>query len=296
MTKIFSKSPKSKAYKSKAIKVWTKEEIDLYDRHRSIPGWFQDRLGKARIVVIGAGGLGGEVVEGLLRKGIREVHVFDPDFVDPTNLPRQKFYKRDLYKNKALRLARNLVKEATGKSMIVGYPFAIQEKQDIRDRINESFEAAIVLVDNEATREFCSRSFTIPTIFSAVGMEAERFYVMVQEPGGPCYRCAVPKPDVAPGRHHCNAASSIDAAKAIGGFVLYALDSILMNRARRWNYREANFSGGVPFDKTLRIESNPDCWLCGMLKGMCLPRESMFQDELAVREWDKEHKSGGIVI
>src|SRR5262245_4146488 len=63
-----------------------------YDRQRVLPGWGADaqrRLADARVVVLGAGGLGSFVVPALVAAGVGTVVVVDDDEVDATNLHRQ---------------------------------------------------------------------------------------------------------------------------------------------------------------------------------------------------------------
>jgi hypothetical protein len=163
-----------------------------------------------------------------------------------------------LYKNKALRLAKNIAKEATGDSLIVGYPYRIQE--GVRMGIVPDCDVAAVLVDNEDTRVFCSEFFDVPVIFAAVGIDADRCYTMVQEPGAACYRCAIPELEGI-NEYRCYLPSCIDVNKIVGGLVLYAVDSLFMDRARKWNYMEINL-GGFPPNRTQFIEKNPNCPLC----------------------------------
>lgn len=67
-------------------------------------------LQKSRVAVIGAGGLGGHVIEGLCRLGIGALHIFDPDSFDETNLNRQAFSRQDtLGKSKVM-----VIKECCG--------------------------------------------------------------------------------------------------------------------------------------------------------------------------------------
>ncbi|MFC1893599.1 ThiF family adenylyltransferase [Chloroflexota bacterium] len=57
--------------------------------------------------LIGAGGLGSPVALWLVRKGLGTLTIYDGDTVDLSNLHRQLFYKEDLYKRKAIQLAKN---------------------------------------------------------------------------------------------------------------------------------------------------------------------------------------------
>src|SRR4030095_2256871 len=89
----------------------TKQLPGVEDRQQKLKGFNQEALANARVILIGAGGLGGEIGEALVRKGVGTIVLFDHDLVEPSNLNRQRFYKNDLGKPKAHRLARNLAKE-----------------------------------------------------------------------------------------------------------------------------------------------------------------------------------------
>ena len=63
-------------------------EEGRYDRQELISWWDQDRLRAARILVVGAGALGNEVVKNLLLIGIGHIDVIDLDIVERSNLAR----------------------------------------------------------------------------------------------------------------------------------------------------------------------------------------------------------------
>lgn len=64
------------------------EEQARYARHTLIPGWDQDRLGAAGVVVVGVGALGNVVTQTLALTGIGRLLLCDPDLVEPSNLSR----------------------------------------------------------------------------------------------------------------------------------------------------------------------------------------------------------------
>jgi hypothetical protein len=121
-------------------------------------------------------------------------------------------------------------------------------------------------VDNSEARVAVSqfyRRLATPVIFIAVDMLAECGHVFVQE-GNPvtaCFGCAFPK-SLAPRNAPCFVPASKDILKAIAGFALYAIDSVLMDRKRNWNYRLIHLAGFAP-DIMLNIERNSECPLCG---------------------------------
>jgi molybdopterin/thiamine biosynthesis adenylyltransferase len=232
------------------------------DRQESLAGFNQQALSEARIIKIGAGGLGGEIGEGLVRKGIGSLVILDHDVVEPTNLNRQRFYSQDLYKNKAHRLAGNLAREGFSRTTIQGYDLEFQEA--IEEGIDLLGSVAIVGVDNNPGRVAASRFYRekgIPVIFTAVSRTANNGYVFVQEPGKACFGCLFPN-SVNDETYPCPGIPAVkDILKVVAGIVIYAVDTLLMNRLRFWNYKDVFLDGSVP-GSDRNIMKREDCPLC----------------------------------
>ena len=74
---------------------WTKEELDRYHRQMILPQVGpegQERLKRASVVVVGAGGLGVPVLQYLVAAGVGRVGVVEMDRVEVSNLHRQVLY------------------------------------------------------------------------------------------------------------------------------------------------------------------------------------------------------------
>src|SRR5271154_2731621 len=97
------------------------------DRQRKIPGFDQTVFSESSVLCIGAGGIISQIAPTLVRKGIGKITVLDDDFVEPSNLNRQRFYIKDVGENKALALARNLQPECIAATEIRGYAFRLEE-------------------------------------------------------------------------------------------------------------------------------------------------------------------------
>src|SRR5438445_7753326 len=91
------------------------------DRHQSIPGFDQKRFSSSTVCCIGAGGLISHIAPTLVRKGIGRISFLDRDIVEPSNLNRQRFYPKDIGKNKAVALTLNLQRECTTETTLIGY-------------------------------------------------------------------------------------------------------------------------------------------------------------------------------
>lgn len=233
------------------------------DRQERVPFFDQSALSCARGVMIGAGGIGSEICEGLVRKGVGSLIVLDDDVVDPSNLNRQFFFKRDLFKPKAHRLVRNLACHGSCGTQLKGYALSFQDALALSIDLTADF--LVCGVDNNPTRidvcRYCLEA-RIPVVFIAVDYEAENGYVFVQEPGSACFACAFPK-SLQGHKAPCRTPAVKDILKVVAGIALYAIDSLLMGRKRGWNYRNIHLAGFAP-SNVLPIERRPDCPVCGL--------------------------------
>ena len=82
-------------------------DADRHDRQKRVSGWNQDAVGEARVLVVGAGALGNEVVKNLLQLGVVKITLVDYDEIVPANLNRCVFFSEaDVGKKKAEVVAR----------------------------------------------------------------------------------------------------------------------------------------------------------------------------------------------
>jgi adenylyltransferase/sulfurtransferase len=230
-------------------------------RQELLAGFDQAALQHATVILIGAGGIGSEIGEGLVRKGIGRLRIFDHDTIELTNLNRQMFFKNDVHKNKGKRLAVNLAAHATCETVLEGYDFSFQDALAIGLDMRASL--AVCGVDNGKTRIEVSNHFRklgVPVVFIAVDYVAESGYVFVQEPGKSCFGCLFPK-SLYGRKAPCFTPAVKDILKVVAGLTLYAVDSLLMERKRNWNYRRVHLAGFMPDDLQM-IKKNSDCPLC----------------------------------
>lgn len=213
------------------------------DRQKQIPGFDQEMFSKSSILCIGAGGIISQIAPTLVRKGIGRITLLDDDIVEPSNLNRQRFYIKDIGEHKAIALARNLQRESIAATEILG--FALRLEDAIASGIDLSCDVAICGVDNNTARVLACRYFrskNIPVIFAAVSRDADHGYVFVQQADGPCIACLFPD-IVDDDRYPCPGTPAIaDILQAVGALSVYAVDTLLLTRPCRWNYRRVCLS------------------------------------------------------
>lgn len=250
-------------------------EPSATDRQERIPGFDQARFSALSVLLVGAGGLNGEVAEGLLRKGVGSLKIFDPDRVELSNLNRQRFFAKDLGENKAIALARNLKPEATGRTWLIAQPVTLQDA--VNGAADTRCDVAVCGVDNNRTRAYASQFFRlhgVAVIILGVSRDGAHGYVFVQETNvttagkagtsmqaAACFGCAFPDA-VENLRDPCpNTPAIKDILKVVAGVALYAVDSLFMSRPRFWNYRQIFLDGSMP-DRSVRVERREGCLLC----------------------------------
>ncbi len=235
------------------------------DRQERVPGFDQERARRTSILSVGAGGLAAEQLPGLARKGYGRVTITDMDFVSPSNLPRQFFYRDDLYQGKGTALAQNLERECLLETKLIGLNLHYQDAKLVLE--TPEISIGICNVDNNETRVDFARDMLkagIPAIFCGVSNDANSGYVFVQEsrPGTPCFGCAFPN-KLNDKHHPCpNTPACRDILKVVGGYVMYAVDSLVMNRKRYWNLQLLYLDGSLPSTgRTAGVRE--DCPICG---------------------------------
>jgi len=212
-------------------------------------------------VCIGAGGLISQIAPTLARKGIGALTILDDDVVEASNLNRQRFYSKDLGHNKAWALAENLSPECIHSTVLTAYPLLLEEAID--NGVDLRCDVAICGVDNNPARIEAStyfRRLRTPVIFTAVSADADHGYVFVQEATGACFGCLFPDA-IDSQTYACPATPAIaDILQAVGALTVYAVDTCLMGRPRKWNYRRIYLSDGE-WDTATAIQKRTDCLL-----------------------------------
>ena len=261
---IKSRTPKRHVlYRTKHLQPRTKDERAVSAPQQKLTGYDQEARARAKVILIGGGGLGGESGEAEVRKGIGTLVIFDHDMVELSNLNRQFFFEEDLGNPKAHALAANLSKHGFLGSVIEGYALCFEDALALGIAVTGT--VAIVAVDNSPCRIAASvyyREQAVPCIFCAVSEDASHGYVFVQEPGKACFGCLFPD-EVNDGTYPCPGTPAVkDILKVMGGIVSYALDTLIMKRLRCWQYMEIFLDGSVSH-RTGTIARRLDCQLCG---------------------------------
>lgn len=248
--------------------IMSKEEKQRYARHISlsqigIEG--QKKLKDAKVLIIGAGGLGSPAALYLAAAGIGTIGIVDDDKVEISNLQRQIIHdNRSVGKNKAL-CAQSKMKELNDSIDVISYPHRMTP-DNIIEMISR-YDFIIDGTDNFETKFLINDACVIAKKpFCYGGILRFEGQLMTYVPGqGPCYRCIfeeIPKQGDIP---NCSQAGVIGAVAGVIGS-LQALEAVkyILNIGELLTGRMLIFDGlSMESRKISFLHSMPECRVCG---------------------------------
>jgi len=245
----------------------TPEEIRRYSRHLIIPDVAMDgqkRLKNAKVLAVGAGGLGSPALMYLAAAGVGTLGIIDFDVVDESNLQRQVIHgQSDVGRSKA-ESARDSVKEINPLVTVNLH----QERLDSSNamRIFADYDLIVDGTDNFATRYLVNDACVLlgkPYVWGSIYRFDGQASVFWAE-HGPCYRCLYPEPPP-PGMVPscaeggvlgvlCASIGSIQVNEAIK--VLTGIGDPLVGRLMIYDALEMTY-------RAVKVRKDPECPLCG---------------------------------
>jgi adenylyltransferase/sulfurtransferase len=172
-------------------------ELVRYSRHLilpdvGVPG--QEKLKAARVLLIGAGGLGSPAALYLAAAGVGTLGLVDFDNVDVTNLQRQILHgTKDVGRPKLLS-ARERIADVNPHVRLETYETALTSKNALD--ILSGYDIVVDGTDNFATRYLVNDACVLlgkPNVYGSI-FRFEGQASVFALPGGPCYRCLFPEP------------------------------------------------------------------------------------------------------
>ncbi len=171
------------------------DDDDRYARMRLIAWWDQARLAAAKIMVVGAGALGNEVLKNLSLLGIGTVHVVDFDRVQPSNLTRSVLFRQQHTGRNKATVAIEMAAELNPDCRLTAYDADIIA--DIGLGLIREMDVVIGCLDNREARlwlnRLCFKSNT-PWIDGGI-QEINGVAKVFRPPAGPCYECTMTEND-----------------------------------------------------------------------------------------------------
>ncbi|HEU5429903.1 MAG TPA: adenylyltransferase/sulfurtransferase MoeZ [Actinocrinis sp.] len=245
----------------------TVDEVRRYSRHLIIPEVAMDgqkRLKNARVLCVGAGGLGSPALMYLAAAGVGTLGIVEFDTVDESNLQRQIIHgQSDIGRSKA-ESARDSVREINPYVNVV-----LHEERLDSENVMEIFAQYDLIVDgtdNFATRYLVNDACVLlnkPYVWGSIYRFDGQASVFWSE-YGPCYRCLYPEPPP-PGMVPscaeggvlgvlCGSIGGIQVTEAIK--VLTGVGEPLVGRLMIYDALEMTY-------RSVKVRKDPECAVCG---------------------------------
>lgn len=171
------------------------DEDDRYSRLRLIGWWDQEKLAAAKILVVGAGALGNEVLKNMALVGIGQIHVIDFDEIQHSNLSRSVLFRaEDAGKSKS-EVAAEFALRLNPDCQL--YPINGDVMIDIGLGFVREMDVVICCVDNREARLWINRMcWKVGTPWIDGGIQEINGVTKVfTPPDGPCYECGMTERD-----------------------------------------------------------------------------------------------------
>jgi adenylyltransferase/sulfurtransferase len=238
-----------------------------YSRHTVMPEMGEDgqlKLLDAKVLLIGAGGLGSPAAIYLAAAGVGTIGLVDFDVVDASNLQRQIIHNLDQLDVPKVESARQAIAKLNPDVKVIGHKVQLTSQNALD--ILRDYDLVINGSDNFPTRYLVNDACVLlgkPLIDASIFRFDGQVTVYDTANGGPCYRCLYPEPPPPGEVPSCaeggvlgvlpGIVGSLQAVEAIK--LILGLGTSLNGRALQYDALESEFH-------EFRVRKNPHCPVC----------------------------------
>jgi molybdopterin/thiamine biosynthesis adenylyltransferase/rhodanese-related sulfurtransferase len=199
---------KDRGYEVEIPKTLTPEQVERYSRHLLLPEIGQEgqiKLLEAKVLLLGAGGLGSPAALYLAAAGVGTLGIVDSDVVDRSNLQRQVIHNEERIGVPKVDSAEQTIKALNPDVQVIKYPVRLDASNILE--IIKDFDVIVDGLDNFPTRYLlndASVRLRKPVVSASIlGFDGQLSVFVPYE--GPCYRCLFREPPPAELAPSCGA-------------------------------------------------------------------------------------------
>jgi molybdopterin/thiamine biosynthesis adenylyltransferase len=246
---------------------FTNDQIYRYSRHIILPdvgGVGQKKLLNAKVLLVGAGGLGSPAAMYLAAAGVGTLGLVDYDRVDLSNLQRQLLHRTKDVGRPKLDSAQETLNALNPDVHVVKHPVVLTS-ENVMDIIRD-YDIVVNGTDNFPTRYlvndacvFAAKPLVDGSIFMFEGQAT-----VYDAKKGPCYRCLFPTPPPPGEVPSCQEAGVLGVLPGIIGSI-EAVEAIklIIGKGEPLIGRLLLFDALAMEFREMQIDKNPDCPVCG---------------------------------
>lgn len=244
------------------------DELDRYARHivlHEVGGPGQQKLKAARVLVIGAGGLGSPAILYLAAAGVGTIGIVDDDAVSLSNLQRQVLHETGAVGRPKTESAAATVDRINPHVEVAAHTERLTEEN--AEALIGAYDLVLDGCDNFATRYLVNRvcvRLRKPLVFAAIGRWEGQLSVFRPWLGGPCYECIFPEapdPGLVPA---CAEAGVMGAMAGVMG-CMQAVEAIklITGAGEPLDGRLLLYDALSADTRIIRVAKREDCPICG---------------------------------
>ncbi len=245
----------------------SREDLARYSRHvllREVGIEGQRRLQRAKVLIVGAGGLGSPIALYLAAAGVGEIGLVDFDRVDISNLQRQILYSTEDVGERKVEAARRRIRAANPHVRVAVHEASLSRENAME--ILRPYDVVVDGTDNFATRYLVSDACVLlgkPNVYGSI-YRFEGQASVFDARSGPCYRCLYsepPPPGMVPS---CGEAGVLGVLPGLIGLVqatetvklILGLGETLVGRLMLYDALAMRV-------RELEVRKDPNCVICG---------------------------------
>jgi len=269
-------------------RVLTPDQRNRYQRHLLLPevgDKGQMKLLDAKVLLLGAGGLGSPAALYLAAAGVGTLGIIDMDVVDSSNLQRQILHNMDRIGDRKVDSAKKTLTAMNPDVNVVTYDTRLGADNILS--IIDGYDVIVDGTDNFPTRYLVNDAAlvkNIPVVHGSI-FRFEGQVTVFSPYVGPCYRCMIPEPPPAELAPSCAEAGVLGVLPGIIGSI-QALEAIklildlgepLVGRLLTYDAMDESF-------RTFKVRRDPACPACGENAGeiviaeyddLCMPHATL---------------------
>lgn len=242
-------------------------ELERYARHivlRELGGAGQKKLKSAKVLVIGAGGLGSPVLMYLAAAGVGTIGVIDDDTVDNSNLQRQVIHRDETIGMPKVQSACEAMLALN--PYIVVRPYQRRLTAELAESLFAEYDVILDGTDNFKTRYLSNAAAVAqgkPLISGALAQWEGQLSVFHPAVSGPCYQCVFPEAPEAGLAPSCAAAGVVAPLPGVIGTMM-ALEAVkLITGAGHITRGEMLIYDGLYGEsRKIKLAPRPECTIC----------------------------------
>jgi molybdopterin/thiamine biosynthesis adenylyltransferase len=246
----------------------TPTELDRYARHivlREIGGPGQKKLRKAKVLVIGAGGLGAPVLQYLAAAGVGTIGVIDDDTVSLSNLQRQVLFDEDLLGKPKVFAAQQRLKLLN--PFVTVLPYNRRLTPEIAEDLFAEYDLVLDGTDTFASRHIVNEACVATKTrlgWGAISQWEGQVTVFDPASGAPCFQCVFPKPPAEGQAPTCAEAGVMGALPGVVGSMMATEAIKLITGAGTVLKGELLIFDALEGQtRKIRIQRDAGCAVCG---------------------------------